>query len=95
MSDYPHLKLPFRVAGLVKPQGFKNKPNPNTIKFKNQRQSHGEYLMNSASSIFNHWVNLKKAMRQLLRLKEEMKSYTLILCFKIKANKNGNIFKTY
>lgn len=60
MSDYPHLKLPFRVAGLVKPQGFKNKPNPNTIKFKNQRQSHGEYLMNSASSIFNHWVNLKK-----------------------------------
>jgi subtilisin family serine protease len=62
MSDFPHLKLPFKVEGNSKPGGFP-KRNLNskaiTVANKEHRQEHGQYLKGSAETLILKWDQIK------------------------------------
>ncbi|HDY67151.1 MAG TPA: S8 family peptidase [Candidatus Scalindua sp.] len=62
MPDFPHLKLPYKVAGVIKPKTWKGGPPPgqNTIDNKNQRKQHGENLGNSANELVAKWRKTKE-----------------------------------
>ena len=61
MSDFPHLKLPFKVAGVIRPsKGYSTKIDKITLENKERRrQQHGEYLGTSANTLINRWRELK------------------------------------
>ena len=66
MPDYPHLKLPFKVEGVIKPSS--RRPNfqageKTNYNRGNGRQQHGEYLGASANNLVERWKELKDAKR--------------------------------
>lgn len=66
MSDFPHLKLPFKVDGVIRPssQKYSYKIGEITRENKeNRRQQHGEYLKNSANNLIDKWNNVKVSKR--------------------------------
>ncbi len=62
MSDFPHLKLPFKVEGNSKSSGG-GKRNLNskaiTVANKENRQEHGQYLKGSAETLILKWEQIK------------------------------------
>jgi hypothetical protein len=67
MSEFPHLKLPLRVAGALKPSSKGNRSKPNEITNLNKgegRQKHGEYLKNSAHYLIEKWNKLIAEKRE-------------------------------
>ncbi|WP_312297946.1 S8 family peptidase [Chryseobacterium sp.] len=62
MPEFPHLKLPFKVDGILKPSGKRPRNNKSEITLNNKRnrQEHGDYLNNSAQSLNKRWVELKE-----------------------------------
>ena len=66
MSDFPHLKLPFKVDGVIRPSSQKYSPKIGEItreNKENRRQQHGEYLKNSANNLIDKWNNVKVSKR--------------------------------
>jgi len=66
MPDFPHLKLPFKVEGVIKPSS--RRPNFQAGERTNQnrgvgRKQHGEYLGTSANNLVERWNELKKTKR--------------------------------
>lgn len=59
MSDFPHLKLPSKVEGDVKPQKNFSKAAASTIKNKENRQEHGQALNSSAEKLILQWEQIK------------------------------------
>ncbi len=58
MPDFPHLKLPFKVEGIIKPSS--RRPNFQTSDRTKQnrgdgRKQHGEYLGTSANNLVERW----------------------------------------
>lgn len=63
MPEFPHLKLHFKVDGILKPSGRRliNTPNQTTLNNKRNRQEHGSYLSDSAQSLSRRWIELKES----------------------------------
>lgn len=61
MPDFPHLKLPFKVDGVIKPSNrrFSTEANERTVSNKQNRQQHGQYLGSSANTLLSRWNDLK------------------------------------
>lgn len=61
MPDFPHLKLPFKVDGVIKPSNrrFGTEPNERTVGNRVNRQQHGQYLGASANKLLERWKDLK------------------------------------
>jgi len=58
MSDFPHLKLPFKIEGVLRPtlNLFFSKAGERTIINKgDRRQQHGEYLSRTADILIEKW----------------------------------------
>jgi subtilisin family serine protease len=76
MSDFPHLKLPFKVEGNSKSSGG-GKRNLNskaiTVANKENRQEHGQNLKSSAESLVLQWEQIKaiKAKEEDIKLPNE------------------------
>lgn len=69
MSEFPHLKLPFRIEGRAIPPVWGRNKNPQAEALTNfnkneNRQKHGEYLGNSISEIISKWNNIKKGRQE-------------------------------
>jgi Subtilase family len=56
MSDFPHLKLPYKISGISRGHGG-GKSGQQTIKNKENRQQHGEYLKKSSGDVHTAWQN--------------------------------------
>ena len=66
MPDFPHLKLPLKVDGVIKPSS--RRPNFQAGERTNQnrgdgREQHGEYLGSSAKNLVEKWNELKEAKK--------------------------------
>ncbi len=61
MPDFPHLKLPFKVDGVIKPSNRRPRtvPNERTVNNRENRQQHGQYLGGSANALIDRWNELK------------------------------------
>lgn len=86
MADFPHLSLPFRVGGTFN-SPYGNAPgkkrvviekNEKTIKNEYNRESHGNRLKNTATSIINDW-NRKQGLRDAQGLPRLPESIPLFL----------------
>src|SRR5689334_7918623 len=66
MADFPHLKLPFKVEGTIRPSNRRPRTQTSqvTIANKANRQQHGQYLEGAASSIIQNWEEIKAAKQQ-------------------------------
>ncbi|GEJ47611.1 S8 family peptidase [Chryseobacterium sp. ON_d1] len=66
MPEFPHLRLPFKVDGILKPSGKRprTKKHEITLHNKRNRQEHGNYLSNSAQSLSRSWTELKDEKRR-------------------------------
>lgn len=68
MPDFPHLKLPFKVEGIIKPKksGFAPDRRAKAITDANRenREGHGEKLSSSGLSIIKRWEEIKLLKEQ-------------------------------
>ena len=69
MSDFPHLKLHYKVEGNVKPQQGRRKAGDLTLSNKENRQEHGRYLKSSAETLILQWEQIKA-----IKVKENIES---------------------
>lgn len=61
MADYPHLKLPYKIVGLAKPPRGGGKPLfPQTTVNKNNRQGHGNKLLDQLNNLRNTWDEFRR-----------------------------------
>lgn len=67
MSDFPHLKLPYKAEGSVKPQQGRSNPSALTLENKEKRQEHGKILNDSVESLILQWEQIKA-----IKTKEEI-----------------------
>lgn len=67
MADFPHLKLPFKVEGRAKPFKGRGQRNPQAEAITNankaNRQNHGQYLGNSATTLIDNWNEIKEGKK--------------------------------
>ena len=59
MSDFPHLKLPLKVEGSIKPQQGRTNVAALTLINKENRQEHGQRLKKSAEALILDWEQVK------------------------------------
>ncbi len=67
MNDYPHLKLPFKVEGVIKLQQGRWGRETNELTLNNRgenRKYHGEYLGTSANSIVSNWDRKRNKLKE-------------------------------
>ncbi len=55
MSEYPHLKLPYKVEGVHKAQGGGKKPQAQTLANRANREGHGLKLKAAIDNLKNNW----------------------------------------
>jgi hypothetical protein len=61
MAEFPHLKLPFKVAGVHKASGGgNNKKGDRTIANENNRQNHGQYLQGETDKLLKRWDEIRQ-----------------------------------
>ncbi len=63
MSEFPHLKLPYKISGITKTSGG-GASGHQTEKNKENRQQHGEYLRKSSKDIHAAWQNSVRARKE-------------------------------
>jgi subtilisin family serine protease len=59
MSDFPHLKLPLKVEGSIKPQQGRTNVAALTLINKENRQEHGQRLKKSAEALILDWEKVR------------------------------------
>jgi hypothetical protein len=65
MADYPHLKLPYKMAGLAKSFGGGGKPPmQRTIENRANRQQHGTQLLDQLNNLRNTWEEFRRLKAQ-------------------------------
>src|SRR6266536_1277302 len=66
MADFPHLKLPFKVAGTRKLNSGGGGGGKAALTLQNEanRQQHGQHLQTSATAITINWENLKSTRKE-------------------------------
>ncbi|MEQ8364295.1 MAG: S8 family peptidase [Cyclobacteriaceae bacterium] len=71
MAEFPHLKLPFKIQGTIKPKGGGKRnveAEAKTKTNKTNRAQHGEYLSDSANKIRDAWSKLRDQRSESLVL---------------------------
>lgn len=65
MAQYPHLKLPYTIAGATKPQRNFSNPSALTIENRyNRRQEHGNKLLRSIEMVERDWNDYIQNIRE-------------------------------
>lgn len=68
MSEFPHLKLPFKIEGSAKPFGGGGKKNAeaaaHTAANKANRQGHGQGLSTAVNSLITKWEQIKTEKKE-------------------------------
>lgn len=67
MSNYPHLKLPLTIGGIIKPpkgRPIKNEDLRTQFNKGVGRKKHGEHLLNSAITVVEKWDELHSSLRE-------------------------------
>lgn len=65
MADYPHLKLPFKVAGAHKSTGGgNNKKGGTTLENEKNRKGHGNYLQGQTNKLLQRWEEIRTLRKE-------------------------------
>lgn len=65
MADYPHLKLPFKVAGAHKTTGGgNNKKGDTTLANEKNRKGHGNYLQGQTNKLLQRWEEIRTLRKE-------------------------------
>jgi len=65
MAEYPHLKLPFKVAGAHKTTGGgNNKKGDTTLENEKNRKGHGSYLQGQTNKLLQRWEEIRTLRKE-------------------------------